>query len=193
VIAGLRGRVVTIEPTTVVIAVGPVDVLVGVPTRWALGLIPGQEVDLRTHLYVRENQIALYGFASRDELELFDLLLTVSGVGPKAALNILSTLDAAEIRRAIGEDDPRTLARAPGVGMRAAARIVSDLQSKIRAREFERAASGPGAHGEAVTALVAMGYGAAEARHAVDLVPGDESLEIVLREALGILSERSRA
>jgi Holliday junction DNA helicase RuvA len=191
VIAGLRGRVALVEPTAVVVTVGPIDILVGVPTRWALGLVPGQEVDLRTHLYVRENQIALYGFATRDELELFELLLTVSGVGPRAALNILSTLEAAEIRRAIADDDPRALARAPGVGIRAATRIVSDLQSKVRAAELERVPSESGAHGDAVTALIAMGYSAAEARRAVDRVAADETLEIVLREALGILAERS--
>jgi Holliday junction DNA helicase RuvA len=193
VIAGLRGHVIAVDPAAVVVAVGPVDVLVGVPTRWALGLVAGQDIELQTYLYVRENQIALYGFATRDELQLFELLLSVSGVGPKAALNLLSTLEAAELRRAIAEDDPRTLARAPGVGMRAAARIVSDLQTKVRTAEVERFASAGDAPGEAVTALIAMGYGAAEAKRAVEGVARDGSLETVLREALRILAERPRA
>jgi Holliday junction resolvasome RuvABC DNA-binding subunit len=77
--------------------------------------------------------------------------------------------------------------------MRAAARIVSDLQSRIRVAELERVTSEPGAHGAAVTALIAMGYGAAEANRAVDRVPSDESLENMLREALGFLAEHSRA
>jgi Holliday junction DNA helicase RuvA len=153
----------------------------------------GQEIDLRTHLYVRENQIALFGFASDDELALFDLLLTVSGVGPKMALNILSTLDAAEIRHAVAEDDARALARAPGVGLRAATRIISDLRGKIGRPELAPAGSPMGAHGEAIEALVAMGYAAADARSAVDRVGQEESIETVLREALGILAERSRA
>ena len=192
-IAGLRGRIVGIEAAAVVVGVGPVDVRVGIPTRSALRLVAGQEVELRAHLYVRENQIALFGFATGEELELFELLLTVSGIGPKAALNILSVLDADEVRRAIVDDDPRTLARAPGVGLRAAARIVNDLQTKIRAPDINRITNGPGAHGEAIAALVAMGYGAAEARSAVDRVASDASVEVVLREALGILAEHSRA
>ncbi len=192
-IAGLRGRVVDVEAAAIVVGVGPVDVRVGIPTRSALRLVAGQDVDLRTHLYVRENQIALFGFATGDELELFELLLTVSGIGPKAALNILSVLDADEIRRAIVDDDPRTLARAPGVGLRAATRIVNELQTKIRAPEVDRITSGSGAHGEAIAALVAMGYAAAEARSAVDRVASNASVEEVLREALGILAEHSHA
>ncbi len=192
-IAGLRGRVVGLEPAGAVVAVGPVDVRVGVPARTALRLVAGQDVDLRTFLYVRENQLALFGFATRDELDLFELLLTVSGIGPKAGLNILSVLDAAEIRQAIAEDDPRTLARAPGVGLRAATRIVNDLQNKVPPAEAGRVASGPGTHGEAVAALVAMGYAAAEAKNAVDRVANEDSVEAVLREALGILGAHSRA
>jgi Holliday junction DNA helicase RuvA len=98
-------------------------------------------------------------------------------------------LDANEIRRAIADDDPRTLARAPGVGLRAATRIVNDLQNKVPPPEEERVRSGPGTHGEAVSALIAMGYAAAEAKNAVDRVASDESVEVVLREALGFLAE----
>lgn len=192
-ITGVRGLVVEVEPAAVVVAVGPLDVRLGIPARWAMRLTPGQEVELRTSLYVRENQIALYGFPTRDEQELFDLLLTVSGIGPRAAMNILSTLDATEVRRAIAGDDPRALARAPGVGLRAATRIVSDLRPRISATSGERAASPAGPHGEAVAALVAMGYSATEARQAVDRVSSNESLEAVLREALAILAERAGA
>ncbi len=192
-IAGLRGRVARIEPGGIVLAVGPIDMRVGIPARTALRLANGQELDLRTHLYVRENQLALFGFTTHDELELFELLLTVSGIGPKAALNILSVLDADEVRRAITDEDPRTLARAPGVGLRVATRIVNELQNKVPAPEAERARSGPGTHGEAIAALVAMGYAAAEAKNAVDQVTDDDSVEAVLREALGILAEHSRA
>jgi Holliday junction DNA helicase RuvA len=192
-IAGLRGRIVGVEPASVVITTGPIDVRVGIPTRMALRLVAGQELDLRTYLHVRENQLALFGFATRDELELFELLLTVSGVGPKAALNILSVLDATEIRQAITDEDPRTLARAPGVGLRVATRIVNDLQNKVPPPEADRATSGPGTHGEAIAALIAMGYAAAEAKKAVDRVANEESVEAVLRDALGILAEHSRA
>ena len=192
-IAGLRGRVVGIDPAGVVVAVGPVDVRLGIPARTSLRLVTGDEVDLRTYLYVRENQLALFGFASREELELFELLLTVSGIGPKAALNILSVLDANEIRRAIVDEDPRTLARAPGVGLRAATRIVNDLQNKVPEPESGRVEAGPASHSEAVAALMAMGYTPAEAKHAVDQVADGDSVEAVLRAALGILAEHARS
>jgi Holliday junction DNA helicase RuvA len=190
-IAGVRGRVAGVDPASVVMAVGPIDVRIGVPARSALRFTPGQEIELRTYLYVRENQLSLFGFRTDDELQLFELLLTVSGIGPKAALSILSTLEAEEVRRAIADDDPRTLARTPGVGLRAAARIVNDLQSKIKDVELERIASGPGAHADAMAALMAMGYSPAEAKSAVDRVSDVDSVESVLREALGWLAERS--
>jgi holliday junction DNA helicase RuvA len=190
-IAGVRGRLAAVEPGGVVVAVGPVDLRIGIPLRSAERLMVGQEIDLRTHLYVRENQIALFGFASEEELALFDLLLTVSGVGPKMALNILSTLDAADIRHAVAEDDARALSRAPGVGLRAATRIISELRGKLGKTELVTVGSSAGAHSEAIEALIAMGYPALDARSAVDRVGRDESIETVLREALGILAERS--
>ena len=92
-IAGLRGRVMRIEAAAVLLSVGPVDVRVAMPSSTALGLTVGQSTELRTHLYVREDQIALYGFESDAALEIFELLLSVSGIGPKAALGVLSVLN----------------------------------------------------------------------------------------------------
>src|SRR4051812_34247026 len=126
-IAGLRGVVQRIDASSVVLAVGPVDVRVALPGRTVSALAAGQDLALRTYLYVREDQLALFGFRTGDELDLFEALLMVSGVGPKAALSILSAFEAGELRRAINHGDSHLLTRAQGIGARVAARIVADL------------------------------------------------------------------
>jgi holliday junction DNA helicase RuvA len=158
-IAGLRGVVQRIETSGVVLAVGPVEVRVAVPGRILDGMSLGQDLALRTHLYVREDQLALYGFRTGDELELFEALMQVSGVGPKAALSILTALESAEVRRAINTGDSLLLTRAQGVGARVAARIITDLQGKISVVDSE-AEEGTGVQTGAIAALIAMGYSA---------------------------------
>jgi len=189
-LTGIRGRVVTIDGAGLVLSVGPVDLRIAVPASTAAALAPGQDVALRTHLYMREDQLALYGFESDAALEIFELLLSVSGIGPKAALGLLSTLTPTEVRRAIAEGDARLLTRAPGVGQRAASRIVADLQSKIGAVAVETIEIGSGRASAAVEALTSMGYAPIEAKRAVDAVPGDGSMEDILRAALAALAEK---
>src|SRR6266545_3408266 len=113
-IAGVRGRVAKIEAGAVVVAAGPVDVRVAVPASTAQHVVVGQEVSLRTHFYVREDQLALFGFETDAGLEIFELLLSVSGVGPKLALGVLSALEPADVRSAIARGDIQLLTRAPG-------------------------------------------------------------------------------
>jgi len=188
-IAGLRGVVQRIEANGLVISMGPVDFKVAVPGRTLGELSVGQDLALRTYLYVREDQLALFGFRSGDELDLFESLLMVSGVGPKAALSILSALDASEIRRAINQGDSHPLTRASGVGARVAARIVTDLQGKIPMVETDVSQETDIQSG-AISALIAMGYTGMEAKRAVDGVTGADSVEDLLRSALGFLADR---
>ena len=188
-IAGVRGRVLRVEAGGVFVTVGPVDVRVAVPATTALSLSPGQEVALRTHLYVREDQLALFGFDSDAALEIFELLLSVSGIGPKAALGVLSALSPGEVRQAISDGDARALTRAPGVGQRAASRIVTDLQGKVGPSPADMIEIGRGPTGAAIEALMSMGYSAPEAKRAVDRVAAHESVEDILRAALAALSE----
>ena len=189
-IAGLRGQVVRVEAGSVVVTVGPIDIRVAVPATTALGLVPGQDVALRTYLYVREDQFALFGFESDAALEIFELLLSVSGIGPKAALGVLSALSPSEVRQAIIENDARALTRAPGVGQRAASRIVTDLQGKVGPAVPEMIQIGRGSTGAAVEALITMGYSAPAAKRAVDSVPAHDSVEDILRAALAALADQ---
>lgn len=189
-IKGVRGRIQRIESGGVVLAVGPIDLGVLVPSPTASDLAPGQDVELRTHLHVREDQLALYGFRSYEELEIFELLLSVSGVGPRMALAVISALDPAGVRRAILSRDTQALSRAPGVGLRAASRIVTDLQGKVAPSAVESEMGDLHVSSSVLTALVGMGYSTAEAKRAIDMVSADGPVEDVLRAALGALADR---
>ena len=189
-IRGVRGRVRSKDAGGLVLTVGPVDIRVAVSAPMASRVLPDQDVDLRTHLHVHEDQFTLYGFGSQEELETFELLLTVSGVGPKIALGILSSLTPGQVSRAVTEGEWESLARAPGVGPRAARRIVTDLQGKVRIEEPGATAEGGELSTAALAALVSMGYSPAEARTALQRVAGGDSLEDLLVAALGILADR---
>jgi Holliday junction DNA helicase RuvA len=192
-IAGVRGNIRRVEAAGLVISIGPLDLRVSTPAPTILEARAGEEIALRTHLYVREDQLSLYGFASDAELEIFELLLSVSGVGPKAALGVLSALSPIEFRRAVQQEDARALTRAPGVGLRAATRIIVDLKGKVEAVEAEMIPVGgtPDLHSDAIAALVALGYSATEARRAVESAPHGESVEETLRGALTVLAEHA--
>jgi Holliday junction DNA helicase RuvA len=191
-IAGLRGSVRRVDVGGLVLSVGPVDVRVHTPIPTALDARAGDEIVLRTHLYVREDQITLYGFSSDAQLEMFELLLSVAGVGPRAALGVLSALDPAEIRGAILHDDVRALTRAPGVGQKAATRIILELKGKMATVTPAVASDGrPDVEGDTVAALVALGYTATEAKRAVEAAPRADSVEDFLRGALTVLAEKA--
>ena len=130
------------------------------------------EVLLHTHQVVREDAQALYGFETREELALFDLLIGVSGVGPKAAMAILSVARPAEIASAIASSDAASLARAPGVGKKTAERLIVDLRGKIGRVAGKPASGAPlSTEDDAHAALVALGYTAFEASTALQGVP----------------------
>lgn len=175
-IASLQGRVAAREPALVV-DVGGVGFGVQVSARTA-ALLPGVggTVSLFTHLYVREDHLSLYGFASADERALFLLFLEVKGVGPRVALTLLSSAPLDELQRAVQEGDEAYLVRLPGVGKKTAARLVVELQGKLPQRFTEVAARldglGPRLD-EAVLALVSLGLTARAAREAVERVSGD--------------------
>ncbi len=191
-IAGLTGVVRRVETSGLIVSVGPLDFRVSTPAPTILGARTGDEISLRTHLYVREDQLALFGFTSDAELEIFELLLSVSGVGPKAALGVLSALDPVEFRRAIHQEDARALTRAPGVGLRASTRIIVELKGKVEAVEAAMPLSGrPDSTSDAVAALIALGYTAAEAKRAVEAAAPGESVEATLRGALTVLAENA--
>jgi len=174
VIASLRGKVTTTGKDSVVILVGGVGFRLSVPQIVLDGLgQPGQDVTLHTHLHVRENELALYGFGSEEDLALFRLLLGVSGIGPKVALSILSFLPADRLQSAIAQEDVAVLARVPGIGPKTAKKLVFDLKDKIA---IEAMLGEPPpvltvADADLIAALTTLGYSLAEAQEAIRALP----------------------
>ncbi len=137
----------------------------------------GEEVKVFTYTSVREDAINLYGFVTLEELELFKLLISVSGIGPKGGLAMLSVMSVEDIRYAILTGDAKLLSKAPGVGKKTAERVIIDLKDKINAQDFETSVTDaapvktlkehPKAR-DAADALIALGYSGREAEHAVE-------------------------
>lgn len=180
-IAGLRGQISGKAPDSLLVDVGGVIYRVGTSamTLGDAGEI-GDEVRLHTHLVVREDMLALFGFLSLDELSHFETLIGVSGVGPRLACAILSRLRPDALALAISEGDVNRLATVPGIGKKTAARLIVDLRGKLPETSGGGLPSGvPGAEDEAVIALRALGYTAAEAAGALArLAPaGDSTVE----------------
>lgn len=167
-IAGVRGRIEAKLPGTVLVDLHGLilQVLTSSTTLGDIGEA-GSEVSLVTHLHVREDQLTLFGFATRDELQLFELLLGVTGVGPKAALSILSTAQPGELARAIDAGEADVLSRAPGIGKKTASRIILDLRGKLPEQAAGSLSPIAPSDLEALEALEALGYTAAEARVAL--------------------------
>lgn len=177
-IAHLRGEVVRAGPDFVVLDVGGVGYMVSVAlaTRQKVPA-PGGKIDLHIHTHVREDQLALYGFASVEELDLFEMLIDVDGVGPKVGLNILSAASLEVLKRAIMAEDPSPIRRASGVGPRTAQKVIIDLKPKLdAAAELEvvpkaAAIAGNGTVPKAVeAALRNLGFSAQEARSGLEAV-----------------------
>lgn len=181
VIASLRGRVIARGPDHVVLEANGLGYKVFVPRQ-----PEGDEMLLHTHQVVREDGHFLYGFGSREELALFELLIGVSGVGPKAALAILSISRPAEVAAAILSGDTSALARAPGVGKKTAERLIVDLRSKVSGIAAGPSGSAPAPGDEVAAALQTLGFTAAEAAAAVREIepPGAVPTEVRLAAAL---------
>jgi Holliday junction DNA helicase RuvA len=177
-----------------VISLGALSVTVFVPTRVTeqIGVI-GDPVTLYTHLHVREDALTLYGFAQADERDLFELLLTVTGVGPRVALALLSALPAESLRAAIAGGDSDTLMRVPGVGKKIAGRIILDLRGKIAAPATAPTVELRGVEREVMMALTNLGYSIADAQEAVRAVPDDPSLPLEERVRLALRALASRS
>ncbi len=188
-IASLRGRVAATRPGAIVLDVGGVGYLVAATTSAVrrAGDADGGEITVHTHLHVREDTLQLYGFASTAERSLFELLLGVSGVGPKAALAIVSGYAPDQIRRAVATGDHALFTSIPGIGRRTAERVVVDLKDKVGAVE---SVAGPGDsaggddHAAARDALVGLGMSVAEAEAALRDVDEDAPIEERVRLAL---------
>jgi Holliday junction DNA helicase RuvA len=169
VIASLDGIVGAVAFDSLVIEIGGVGYRVFAAPAVLASAVPGGRLKLHTHHLVREDLQALYGFRSVDELGFFNLLLTVTGVGPKVALAIVGSRPAAELQLAILQQDQAMLVAIPGIGRKLAERVIFELKEKVAAAGIAAAGTalpGGGGDGDVVAALQALGYSLAEAREA---------------------------
>jgi holliday junction DNA helicase RuvA len=149
-----------------------------------------KEYSLWTHLAVREDALDLYGFFSKDELQFFELLIGISGIGPKTALSILNIASIPTLKKAVLSSDPSYLTKVSGIGKRNAEKIVIELKNKLTATETEETEAW-GDHGDSIDALKALGYSERDAREALTKVPRDiEDTSEKIRQALKILGKR---
>jgi holliday junction DNA helicase RuvA len=197
-IGHLTGVVRRAGPDFVVVDVGGVGYMVSVAASTRQQLPPpGGEIELHIHTHVREDQLALYGFASAEELDMFEMLIQVDGVGPKVGLNILGASSLEVLKRAIVSEDPGPIRRASGVGQRTAAKVIIELKPRLDAvAELEavpRAAAmaGDGVVPKAVeSALRNLGFSSQEARVGIESVdwkstPNTQEALAVALKALG--------
>jgi holliday junction DNA helicase RuvA len=186
VLARLRGTVTEKNADSVIVFAGGLGFAVQVPLSTMQVLpAPGQETLLRTQLYVREGSLTLYGFASEQEERLFELLVTVSGVGPKAALSCLSCLGVDQLSAAIVSEDAASLRRVPGIGQRTADRILLELKGRLP--EWAKTSGPAPAQGDpTIAALMFYGYSAADAAAAVAALPGDSDMTVEQRTLLAL-------
>jgi len=179
-IASLSGRLESVSSEGAIINVGGVGFQVSMPTTTLSGLgKPGNDVKVYTHLHVREDNLSLYGFASAEELWLFETLLGVTGLGPKLALAMLSALSPEQITMAIATGSTDMLNMIPGIGKKVANRIVLELKDKIGAGWIATPATQIAQENtDVLTALTSLGYSAAEAVKAVASLPTDQELDL---------------
>lgn len=199
-IAYLNGILAEIEEENIVIEVNGIGYNVRIPAGMA-GRLPqiGEVVKLYTYTSVREDAIGLYGFLSRDDLNMYRQLITVSGIGPKGGLSVLSAMSADELRMAVISQDAKAIAKAPGVGTKTAQRIILELKDKIsledtammrevnQVQQDSMLTGKSQAQTEAVEALTALGYSPSEALRAVKAVlqeTPDLDVEALLKAAL---------
>lgn len=198
-ISYIRGELAAVSEDRIVVDVGGVGFSIYMSGQTISMLPPaGEEVKIHTYLNVREDAMQLYGFLTRDDLQVFQLLIGVSGIGPKGGLAILSCLTPDDLRFAVLSSDAKAISKAPGIGKKTAEKLIIELKDKLRLEDTlehlaESGGSAPGQTGtgnanqsEAVQALVALGYGSTEALKAVKkAAPGpDDSVEEVLKAAL---------
>ena len=197
----IRGELAEINSDHIVLDVNGIGYQIYIPTN-SLNYLPsiGEMVKIHTYLYIREDAMMLYGFLTRDDLDMFKMLITVSGIGPKGGLGILSTLSTDDLRFAVLSDDAKAIAKAPGIGPKTAQRVIIDLKDKMSLEEaFEKKLEhttnkvlpeNNSIKNDAVLALNALGYSSTESLKTVSKVEITEDMDVedVLKAALKHMS-----
>ena len=192
-IAFIKGTVDSLSEGKMILESHGIGYELNIPaSMFDAGVREGEELKIYTHMSVREDGISLFGFLSREDLEIYRMLIGVSGIGPKAALAVLSTLTADNLRFAVLSEDVQAIAKTPGIGKKTAQKLILELKDKFDLQEaFEQKLAGnqagePDAFQDAVQALTALGYSGTEALQAVKKVEITEGMdsEAVLKAAL---------
>ena len=198
----LKGEVAGIYEDRIILEVGGIGYNIFMPAS-SLEMIEsvGCSIKVYTYLLVREDALLLYGFLTKDDLDLYKMLISVNGIGPKGALAILSVMSVDDLRFAILSGDAKAIGKAPGVGPKTAQRVILDLKDKIDigpaldkgldgTGDISTNATMTGARDEAAEALVALGYSRTDAYRAVRAVDDDtDDVEAVLKRALATISQ----
>ncbi len=184
-IAMLQGEVIGGKEDFLIVNVGGVGLRVYVPVGLRAASRPGDQIRLYTHLVVREDALALYGFETEPEQEYFNLLLGVNGIGPRIALAILSTMTVDMVRRAVLGEQPELFARVPGVGKKTAQKILLYLQGKITGT-LEGIVPVSDVDSEVMEALTGLGYSVVEAQSALQSIPRDTPKDVETRLRLAL-------
>jgi Holliday junction DNA helicase RuvA len=179
-IASLQGVIDAITSDSLVVNVGGVGFKVAVPTSViSEGGVIGSQIKLHTHLHVREDDLSLYGFDSPDGLRLFELLISVSGLGPKTGMAMLSGMNAEQLTLAIASGSTEMLTTIPGIGKKTAARLILELKDKIGTVMIASTASQVvRENADVISALISLGYSIQEATHAVIAIPDSQKLTL---------------
>ena len=198
-IAFIKGTVAYVDSEGVIVDNHGIGYQVKTPSSIVGKVSAGDEVKLFTYLYVREDMLALYGFISKEELHTFQVLLGVNGIGPKAALSVLSTMTVSELYYAVFSEDTKSISKTPGIGPKGARRMIMELKDKLSMEEIGgQVSSDPAVSAavpdtdsisDAMEAMVALGYSNGEAYRAVHGVKGasDMDADRLLKEALKII------
>ncbi len=186
-IDSVTGQVAAITRQYVVVVVGGVGLRVHVPTS-VRDLVdgPGHTVTLYTHLHVREDGLILYGFAEQEERALFETLITISGVGPRIALALLSTLTVEHIHNAVAREEPDVLTRVPGIGKKLAQKLIFELKDKLVLEPSLGVAALSDIDTDVIATLTALGYSVVEAQTALQAIPRDAPADIEERVRLAL-------
>ena len=198
----IKGELAEVNTDHIVIDVGGIGYMIYIPAQ-SLNYLPGigEMLKVHTYLYMREDAMILYGFLTKDDLEMFKLLITVSGIGPKGGLAVLSTLSSDDLRFAVLSGDSKAISKAPGIGSKTAQRVIIDLKDKLSLEDaFEKklehenekinVSSNSQVKNDAVMALNALDYSSTESLKAVSKVEitDDMDVEDVLKAALKHMS-----
>lgn len=189
----IKGELAHISADSIIVENNGIGFQIFVPASIVSSLPSvGKEVKIHTYFHVKEDLMQLYGFLAKDDLQVFKLLITVNGIGPKGALAILSTITPDDLRFAVLSGDEKAISKAPGIGKKTAQRLIIELKDKLNIEDiFEKEdvsivqPKSDNNRNEAVQALVALGYSQSEAFKAVNKVDGEDlSVEDILKLAL---------